>query len=91
MAPPTEEPLSNMATAQPRSRSGNHSEVALVAPGQLADSPAPSRKRKNAEAAHALRERREAGHRGVEDHADRSPRRVPSRSSSRPETPWPMV
>jgi hypothetical protein len=46
MAPPTEEPLSNSATAQARSRSGNHSEVALVAPGQLADSPSPSAKRK---------------------------------------------
>src|SRR6185503_5194579 len=48
MAPPIDEPLSNRATAQPRSRFGNHSETALVAAGQFADSPAPSRKRKAA-------------------------------------------
>src|SRR5215204_3425688 len=48
IAPPMEEPLSKSATAQPRSFFGNHSETALVAAGQLADSPAPSRKRKNA-------------------------------------------
>ena len=45
MAPPIDEPLSNSATAHPLSRFGNHSETALVAPGQLADSPRPSRKR----------------------------------------------
>src|SRR2546425_12172095 len=45
-AAPTEEPLSKSATAQPRSRRGNHSETAFVAAGQLAASPAPSRKRK---------------------------------------------
>src|ERR1700693_5202541 len=44
-APPTEEPLSYSAAASPRSRFGNHSETALLAPGQLADSPAPSRNR----------------------------------------------
>src|SRR6266852_3249680 len=47
-APPTEEPLSYNAAASPRSRLGNHSETALLAPGQLADSPAPSRKRNRA-------------------------------------------
>ena len=45
MAPPIDDPLSNSATAQARSRSGNHSDVAFVAPGQLADSPAPSMNR----------------------------------------------
>ena len=45
-AAPIEEPLSNSATAQPLSRRGNHSETALVAPGQLPASPRPSRKRK---------------------------------------------
>src|SRR5882724_9696031 len=44
-APPMEDPLSNKAVARVRSRFGNHSETALVAPGQLADSPAPSKKR----------------------------------------------
>src|SRR5437016_10111389 len=47
-APPTAEPLSKMPTARPRSDLGNHSETALVAPGQLAASPAPSRNRKAA-------------------------------------------
>jgi hypothetical protein len=45
-APPTDEPLSKSATAQPLSRLGNHSETALVAPGQFPASPVPSRKRK---------------------------------------------
>src|SRR5258708_37675240 len=47
-APPTDEPLSYNAVASPRSRFGNHSETDLVAPGQLADSPAPSRQRNRA-------------------------------------------
>jgi hypothetical protein len=42
-AAPIEEPLSNSATAHPLSRRGNHSATALVAPGQFADSPRPSR------------------------------------------------
>jgi hypothetical protein len=45
IAPPMEEPLSKNAVAKARSRLGNHSETALVAAGQLADSPAPSKKR----------------------------------------------
>ena len=40
-----DDPLSNSAVAKARSRFGNHSETALVAAGQLADSPAPSKKR----------------------------------------------
>ncbi len=44
-APPIEDPLSKRATAQPLSRRGNHSDTPLVAPGQLAASPAPSRNR----------------------------------------------
>ena len=44
-APPIDDPLSKRAVARPRSRFGNHSETAFVAAGQLADSPAPSRKR----------------------------------------------
>ena len=39
-APPIAEPLSNNATAMPRSLAVNHSETALVAPGQFAASPA---------------------------------------------------
>src|ERR1700692_630994 len=44
-APPTLEPLSNMATARLRSSLGNHSATVLLAPGQLKPSPMPSRKR----------------------------------------------
>ena len=44
-APPIDDPLSKSATAQPLSRRGNHSETALVAPGQFAASPRPSGKR----------------------------------------------
>src|SRR4051812_23606583 len=44
-APPIEEPLSKNAVASARSFFGNHSETALVAAGQFADSPSPSRKR----------------------------------------------
>jgi hypothetical protein len=44
-APPIEEPLSNSAVARPRPCFGNHSETALVAPGQSQDSPSPRKKR----------------------------------------------
>src|ERR1700760_1351953 len=44
-APPTLEPLSNIATAKPRSSLGNHSATVLLAPGQLKPSPIPSKKR----------------------------------------------
>ena len=58
-AAPIDEPLSNSATAQPRSRRGNHSETAFVAPGQFAASPAPSRKRKPQKLAQARGEGRQ--------------------------------
>src|SRR5712692_2982088 len=45
IAAPKDDPLSKSATAQPRSRRGNHSATALVAPGQFAASPTPSRNR----------------------------------------------
>src|SRR5579862_547443 len=58
-APPTLEPLSNIATASPRSSRGNQSATALLAPGQFKPSPRPSRNRKdanpNAEVANPLR------------------------------------
>src|SRR5260370_41992583 len=40
-ATPTDEPLSYSAAASPRSRLGNNSETALIAPGQLEDSTDP--------------------------------------------------
>src|SRR5437870_8134653 len=91
MAPPTDEPLSYTAAANPRSRFGNHSETALLAPGQLADSPAPSRKRNTAKlekpfASEVIRET-------IEYHVTLmvSPRRVPTRSMSRPHTVCPRA
>src|SRR2546425_1879998 len=48
IAPPTDEPLSKSAVANPRSLLGNHSDTALVAAGQFADSPAPRRNRNKA-------------------------------------------
>src|SRR5216684_7123426 len=89
-APPTEEPLSYNAAASPRSRFGNHSETALLAPGQLADSPAPSRKRKTAKLANPLAS--EVSSETIEYHMTPmvNPRRVPTRSISRPQIVWPM-
>src|SRR5215470_9623401 len=90
IAPPTDDPLSNSAVAKPRSRFGNHSETAFVAPGQLADSPAPSRKRNAAKLKKPLAN-------GVridtsEYHSTErvSPRLVPMRSINLPQSVWPM-
>src|SRR5438046_206654 len=90
-APPTDEPLSYNAAASPRSRFGNHSETALLAPGQLADSPAPSRKRNSAKLEKPFA--REVIRETIEYHATLmvSPRRVPTRSIRRPHTPCPRV
>src|SRR6266852_8982725 len=84
-APPTEEPLSYNAAASPRSRFGNHSETALLAPGQLADSPAPSRKRKRAKLKRPLA--REVKRETVEYQMTLivRPNLVPRRSSCRPQ------
>ena len=56
MAPPIDEPLSNRAVAKLRSRLGNHSETALVAPGQLP--PGAQKKSKSQETCIASGERR---------------------------------
>ena len=69
-AAPIEDPLSKSATAQPRSRRGNHSETAFVAAGQFAASPAPSRKRKPQKLRRPRGERREHGHGRVPEHGD---------------------
>src|SRR6202790_917067 len=90
MAPPTEEPLSYNAAASPRSRFVNHSETALLAPGQFADSPAPSKNRKSAKLRNPLAS--EVNSDTAEYHATLivSPRRVPTRSINRPQTLCPM-
>src|SRR2546422_5245250 len=54
---PTLDPLSNIATARPRSRAGNHSATVLLAPGQLNPSPAPSKKRRSEEHTSELQSR----------------------------------
>src|SRR6266576_2301940 len=89
IAPPIEEPLSKRATAQPRSRFGNHSETAFVAAGQFADSPAPRRKRKKAKlrSPTAIEVTIEA--REYQITVIVRPLRVPMRSIRRPETVCP--
>src|ERR1700682_31618 len=89
-APPTDEPLSYNAVASPRSRFGNHSETALLAPGQLADSPAPSRKRNRAKVEKPFAN--EVKSETVEYQATLMvrPRLVPTRSIIRPHNVWPM-
>src|SRR6476469_2210883 len=91
IAPPMEDPLSKIAVASARSCLGNHSETALVAAGQLADSPAPSKKRNRPKLYRPPA-------RGVstetsEYHATAKvkPRRVPILSISRPNTVWPIA
>src|SRR5205807_8223706 len=80
--PPTE--ISTLSLHDALPILGNHSETALLAPGQLADSPAPSRKRNRAKlqspfASEVIRET-------TEYHVTLMvrPRRVPTRSISRP-------
>src|SRR5437867_10103748 len=91
MAPPTEDPLSKNAVANARSRLGNHSDTALVAAGQFADSPKPSRNRN----AQKLRSppAREVNIATAEYQSTEkvSPRRVPTWSISRPHTLCPIA
>src|SRR5206468_12685535 len=91
IAPPMEEPLSNNAVASPRSRFGNHSETALVAAGQLADSPKPSRQRNPAKLFQPV-----ASEVSIETTEYQmtelvSPRRVPTRSSNAPQSGRPTA
>src|SRR5215472_7631209 len=79
-APPTAEPLSKMATASPRSDSGNHSETAFVAPGQFAASPEPSRNRKPAKLFRPVAVEVAMATIEYQKTARESPRRVPSLS-----------
>src|SRR5713101_7076223 len=90
IAPPTDEPLSYSAAANPRSRFGNHSETALLAPGQLADSPAPSRNRNAAKLAMPLAN--DVNSETIEYHETLivRPSLVPRRSICRPQAVCPM-
>src|SRR5512140_652029 len=85
-APPTAEPLSNSATARPRSDFGNHSETAFVAPGQLAASPEPSKKRQKAKLFRPVASEVSIAEVEYQHTAESSPSRVPNRSSTRPAT-----
>src|SRR5689334_4088853 len=89
MAPPIEDPLSNKATAQPRSFFGNHSATAFVAAGQLADSPAPSRKRKKAKLRRPPASDVSMAAIEYQITVIVRPLRVPMRSIKRPATVWP--
>ena len=86
MAAPKDDPLSKRATAHPRSRRGNHSATAFVAPGQFAASPTPSRKR----SPQKLRSPTASDVSMAATEYQRTPRvrplRVPKRSRSRPDT-----
>src|ERR1700730_3643783 len=85
-APPTAEPLSKIATAIPRSDSGNHSETALVAPGQFAPSPAPSRNRNAAKLLRPTAAEVAIATTEYQSTASDSPRLVPNRSRRGPDT-----
>src|SRR5437899_8573657 len=91
MAPPTDEPLSYTAAANPRSRFGNHSETALLAPGQLADSPAPSRNRNAAKLAMPFASEVKSETIEYQETLIVRPRLVPMRSICRPQAVCPMV
>src|ERR1043166_383685 len=85
-APPTAEPLSNKATARPRSDFGNHSATAFVAPGQLAASPAPSRNRNAVKLQRPLAAEVAIATAEYQSTAKDNPRLVPNRSRRRPDT-----
>src|SRR5688572_13570378 len=91
IAPPTADPLSKIATAIPRSDLGNHSDTALVAPGQLAASPAPSRNRNARKLLKPVASDVAIATTEYHATANDNPRRVPSLSSSLPETTWKIV
>ena len=89
--PPSDEPLSKIATASPRSRVGNHSETTFVEAGQLPASPIPSRKRR---IRNDQRPPAKACSRPAIDHQERKtaiPVRAPIRSTTAPETICMMV
>src|SRR5215472_8168347 len=88
-APPIDEPLSYNAVARPRSRFGNHSETALLAPGQFADSPAPSRKRNKAKLESPFASDVNSETREYQVILIVNPRRVPTLSISRPHAACP--
>src|SRR2546430_15842126 len=86
-----DDPLSKSAAASARSRFGNHSDTAFVAPGQFADSPTPRRNRTKAklERPRAKEVQIDATEYQMTDRV--SPRRVPTLSMNRPQIDCPNV
>src|SRR5579863_8788532 len=89
-APPIEEPVSKKAVASARSRFGNHSDTALVAAGQFADSPAPRKNRNPAKLKKPWASEVNIEMMEYQMTVRVRPRRVPMRSMSRPNTDCPM-
>src|SRR5687768_4362787 len=87
-APPTAAPVLKMPMPSARSRAGNHSAMALAAPGQLPASPKPSTKRQKAK---LVMLRAAAWAAAAIDQTTIEmvkPARVPTASYRRPETIW---
>src|SRR5579872_5487074 len=91
IAPPIDDPLSKSAVANARSRFGNHSETALVAAGQFADSPAPRRKRNVAKLVKPRAREVDIEISEYQITVRVRPRRVPTRSIKRPKMLCPIV
>src|SRR5579863_364015 len=89
-APPMDDPVSKQAVASARSRFGNHSETALVAAGQFADSPAPRKNRNPAKLKKPLASDVSIDTIEYQITVSVRPRRVPIRSMRRPNPVWPM-
>src|SRR5450631_1336666 len=89
MAPPIDDPLSNSAAAKARSRLGNHSDTALVAPGQFADSPAPRRNRTVAKLKNPIAKELQIEATEYPITESVRPRRVPIRSMALPQIACP--
>src|ERR1017187_5739353 len=88
-APPSELPLSKRAVASARSWRGNHSLTTFVAPGQLPDSPAPSRKRSPAKLQKPLANEVRIDTAEYQATVSVRPRLAPTRSISRPHADCP--
>lgn len=73
-----------MATAQLRSRAGNHSATALPAAGQFADSPKPNKNRKKQRLRRPITSDVSMATTEYQATVNVRPRRVPTRSIKRP-------
>src|SRR5436309_8213131 len=91
IAPPIDDPLSKNAVASARSFLGNHSETALVAAGQFADSPMPSRNRNDRKLVKPCATEVTIEISEYQRTARLSPRLVPMRSKSRPNVACPKT